>query len=294
MNTDFYVYLHRKATTGEVFYVGKGHGNRAWVTTGRSKHWKNIESKHGITVEIAESGLQEWYAFELESELISLYGRKDKKQGNLINLTDGGEGVSGRLLTGESRAKLSRTLKKKFSTPEYRTAASARGIKLLRGTKLRAGLTVKQRDLFGLKVTCVETGDRFVSLTEAVEWLKSKGHQKAIGSHIASAARGNKRLKAYGYSWRISSERSPARISHIRSKAVVSDTLDTIFVSMRQAKDFLICSGVEKASASAICVCCKEQVNSAYGHTWRYATTTETLALKEKGASWAPLSELVA
>lgn len=27
--TDFYVYIHRKATDGEIFYVGKGQGNRA-------------------------------------------------------------------------------------------------------------------------------------------------------------------------------------------------------------------------------------------------------------------------
>lgn len=34
--TDFYVYLHRKKTTKEVFYVGKGSGDRVWSRAGRS------------------------------------------------------------------------------------------------------------------------------------------------------------------------------------------------------------------------------------------------------------------
>ena len=92
---DFYVYLHRKKTTGEVFYVGKGSGDRAWSASGRNDLWVRTVNKHGYTVEIFLSNLQEWYAFELEKELIALHGRLSDGKGKLVNMTDGGEGLSG-------------------------------------------------------------------------------------------------------------------------------------------------------------------------------------------------------
>lgn len=91
----FYVYLHRKKTTNEIFYVGKGSGHRAWSTTGRSDLWTRTIKKYGHTVEIVLDDLQEWYAFELEKELIALYGRLNDGKGKLVNMTDGGEGLSG-------------------------------------------------------------------------------------------------------------------------------------------------------------------------------------------------------
>lgn len=91
----FYVYIHRRKTTGEVFYIGKGRRRRAWSSSGRNKHWGYVAKKHGFTVEIYTSNLQEWYAFELEKDLIAYYGRVQDNTGPLVNYTDGGEGPSG-------------------------------------------------------------------------------------------------------------------------------------------------------------------------------------------------------
>ena len=89
----FYVYIHRRATDGQPFYVGKGKGKRARSKRDRSDWWHFVVKKYGYQVEIVASGLQEWYACELERELISLYGRRDLGDGPLVNLTDGGDGV---------------------------------------------------------------------------------------------------------------------------------------------------------------------------------------------------------
>ena len=92
---DYYVYIHKQKDTGQVFYVGKGRGRRAWSAYSRSKFWKSKVEKHGIVVELVLDNIQEWYALELEQELILKYGRLDLNTGTLVNFTDGGDGASG-------------------------------------------------------------------------------------------------------------------------------------------------------------------------------------------------------
>jgi hypothetical protein len=289
---DFYVYMHRRATTGEIFYVGKGHGNRAWSKSGRSKHWHNVVAKDGLVVEIVTTGLQEWYALELETSLIALHGRRDTGRGPLVNNTDGGEGVSGRKLSLESRRKLSASSKKRFEDPTSKKHYTQHLAKFNSDAGLRAKLQVTQRKLFGRKIFCVETGVSYQSLTEAVEWLKSAGFAKAEGSKLADVADG-KRIRAYGYLWRdLDKTDVPVRAPGTNAVCVASDTLGVVFFSMQAAENFVRSTINEKASKSAICVTAKGKVKRAYGHTWRYATLEETAALKEKGASCAPLSVL--
>jgi hypothetical protein len=76
------------------------------------------------------------------------------------------------------------------------------------------------------------------------------------------------------------------------SKGVVNTSTGCIFKSFSSAIAWLKSQGKTKACDSYLIKCCKGKAVSAYGHTWRYATPEETAALKEKGASWAPLSDL--
>lgn len=101
----YYVYLHKKLN-GEVFYVGKGKGRRAYSKHSRNPHWNNIVNKHGFVAEIVLSGLQEWYAFELEKDMISYYGLKSDG-GTLVNMSDGGEGNSGYIYTDDVKSRIS-------------------------------------------------------------------------------------------------------------------------------------------------------------------------------------------
>lgn len=87
----YYVYLHKRATDGGVFYVGKGKGNRAWRWRDtRNPHWINIANKHGVIVDIVKDSMSETCAFTLEKILIGSYG-----VGSLCNISNGGEGASG-------------------------------------------------------------------------------------------------------------------------------------------------------------------------------------------------------
>lgn len=109
------MYLHRNKTTGKVFYVGKGKCRRAWECANRSAFWSKTVRKYGHTIEIVLDNLQEWYAFELEAELILKYGRRNNNTGCLVNLTNGGEGESGKVYTEEQRKRMSDSQKGELS-----------------------------------------------------------------------------------------------------------------------------------------------------------------------------------
>jgi hypothetical protein len=89
----YYVYLHKDRATGEVFYVGKGHGRRAWKNVGRNDAWKKkvASLSDGWSVEIARDNLSEIEAFELEEELVENFGGAAVFGGKLTNQAPGGE-----------------------------------------------------------------------------------------------------------------------------------------------------------------------------------------------------------
>lgn len=124
--SEFYVYAHKRLSSGATFYVGKGRGRRAYSMSSRNAHWKNVVAKDGgRDVEFIVTGVDEELAFLVEMESIDQHRRLGAR---LVNLTDGGDGVSGyRNPNGapnkgipcseEMRARISATLKAKGCLP---------------------------------------------------------------------------------------------------------------------------------------------------------------------------------
>ncbi len=103
-STRFYVYEHLRNDTGAIFYVGKGVGNRSNLSSRRNQHWKRIVAKAGgFSVRIASKNLNEELAFLVEIERIDQLKRIGV---NLCNMTNGGEGLSGYVVTDRVRKKL--------------------------------------------------------------------------------------------------------------------------------------------------------------------------------------------
>jgi hypothetical protein len=112
----FYVYKHR-FSNGRT-YIGKGVNDRCYDFRNRSEFWKRNLCKYGDpTVEVVLDGLSEEQAFELEEFLIvECIDSGYSLGGTLINLTLGGEGISGYVHTEESKKTISLAVKNYWSS----------------------------------------------------------------------------------------------------------------------------------------------------------------------------------
>jgi hypothetical protein len=140
---DFYVYVLFRAD-GRPFYVGKGRRDR-WLCHERDirkmipshNHRKDAIIRQMLSAGLAEvpkikihEGLTERCASAYEIALIAAIGRAP--DGLLVNLTAGGEGISGyssnrgRVASPETRAKISAANRGRVHSPETRAKMSAK------------------------------------------------------------------------------------------------------------------------------------------------------------------------
>ena len=104
-----YAYLREDKTP---YYIGKGSGGRVY----KKGKGEVKPPKDKSRIILLKQNLTEEEAFKHERYMIAVFGRKDNGTGILRNLTDGGDGVSGRIVTEEHRKKLSAS-----QTPEQRS-----------------------------------------------------------------------------------------------------------------------------------------------------------------------------
>lgn len=230
MNKEYYVYVHKRATDGSIFYVGKGSGKRASSRHGRSRKWFAIASKNGWTHHIIAKFSKEECAFSFEVAVIKSIGRD-----SLANLTDGGDGVSGHEMTNEQKKRASEITKSRWRNQEYRerierifrsdsfrekkSAAlkesqkrpevieklSASSKKMWADDSLRKKMCLSMSKARGGRPFSNSEGVRFNTHFEALRWLKENGWPKASQGTLWSALSGG-RSKAYGYEWKYECE----------------------------------------------------------------------------------------
>lgn len=98
---EYYTYAYLRED-GTPYYIGKGKGNRAYIR--RQRRVKPPSNKNRII--ILKQNLTEEEAFKHEIYMISIFGRKDLGTGILHNMTNGGDGTSGRIISEEEREKM--------------------------------------------------------------------------------------------------------------------------------------------------------------------------------------------
>lgn len=117
MRREHYVYAHRRASDGQLFYIGKGRRRRAWHGSGRNRHWRFIAEKHGFEVEIVKANLPEQCALTLEQILIAKIGIA-----NLANATLGGGGAVGWRHSEDAKRRIGAAFKGRKLTEKQRAA----------------------------------------------------------------------------------------------------------------------------------------------------------------------------
>jgi len=187
----FYVYQHLKADTGEIFYVGKGMGRRAHDTYHRSKYWKNIVAKHGLTVEFLKVEITEPESLELEIATIDKY----RKQGlQIINMTDGGDGTSGYNHTDEHKRMMS-AKQSGENNPRFGKVGTRKGavvtpetLEKLRLSHLGKELPEEQKRKIRESTKKARAGIKTLGMTGRVhsEETKAKMREKAMGRKLSA------------------------------------------------------------------------------------------------------------
>lgn len=294
----FYVYLHRRATDGTVFYVGKGKGRRAWERYGRNDWWKNVFYKNGAILEILYQDLEEFEAFRLEEIVIKNY---EMNGANLCNMTSGGEGASGAVPSYKTRIKISRASggRKVYSSQgeSFETAALAEEYLISIGftkarkshiSKCAKGLcnsaylrswwyegerpreyiekSKRYSNTAKIAVYC-SNGMKFDSARDAEKWLKSIGFKKACHSAISESSKKYTGV-AYGLAWWREGD-SPKKPAKQREKRKICCSNGMTFVNIKSAATWIKLVN-KNACEYAIDNCCKGRICTAYGFSWWY------------------------
>lgn len=285
----YYIYAHRRNDTGEIFYIGKGCGKRAWKKSDRSEWWKRVEAKNGRTVEIISRGLSENDAFELEQLVISEIGR-----GHLCNLRDGGLG--GISPSESTRLKLSLAHKGKTVSDETRekkriaglgrkhseeTRAKIKAARALQkmtpmSDEARAKISAAKKGLLRTPEHCaaissakkgVSNGPMSADTKEKLRQVNlGRKHTKESIEKMSIAQTGKRHTAEAIAKLTISNQ----RLNAARRKPVKCSNGMT-FPYAGAAEDWLRDNGYPSASRSNISCCCQGRLKSAYGLTWQFA-----------------------
>lgn len=181
---NFYVYVHRRATDGSIFYVGKGSGPRRFkVGYGRNVYWQRVAKKHGWMHEKVLSHIPEPCAFSFERILICITP-------NLTNLSDGGGGASGYKLTPDQLER-----RRKPQSPSHAQKSRVAKLGKVNSPKTRNAIRLSK-----LRPVMSSEGEKFPSLNCAAMVMAHRTGQKPCQGNISKVIHGT-RNTAYGLGW---------------------------------------------------------------------------------------------
>lgn len=186
----FYVYEWYNIDTDSPFYVGKGTENRYKETKGRNSYFLNYINKYQVGQRIIKDNLTQQEAFDMQKNTIKKYKQMGIK---LTNLTDGGQGCSGRQVDDSYRLKYHYMCLGQ-NNPNY-------GHKWTQQMKDHLSQIAKNRNNKNennpnsKKVMCVETQEIFDTVKDAAQICDVKSY-----TSISHALNKPNRI-ASGYHW---------------------------------------------------------------------------------------------
>lgn len=203
MENIYYVYIWIREDYNTVFYIGKGkndkYHNRA-KSIKNNQYFKNIYYKVPTHYEIVYQNLSEKEALEQEKKLIreyidnkgySIQANKSipKVQGrHLVNLTYGGEGISGYRHTKESIEKSTRRGEQNGNYGKRGSAHQCYGISKTEEHKNK----IRSSNPRSTKVYCVEFNEYYDSARQASKSILQKYNIVTYHSGITNCCKGKR------------------------------------------------------------------------------------------------------
>ena len=178
------VYKHIREDLNEVFYIGMGENEpRAHTEYKRSVPWKNVTNKTKYRAEIIFNNLTWEEACEKEKEYIKFYGRRDLGLGSLVNMTDGGEGGLGKIVSEKHRIAVSKAQKGRIRTPD--------SINKFKQKMIGRVLSEQHKKSIGDTLTGIKRDDDFrkkVKLARLINnGMKNKHHSEEVKKKISKS-----------------------------------------------------------------------------------------------------------
>lgn len=131
---EYYTYAYLREN-GTPYYIGKGKSGRI----NNSLHNINLPPENRRI--FLKKNLTDEEARRHEIYMIAILGRKDLGTGILRNMTDGGEGCAGRVLSEETKRKMSDLKKGKALTEEHKRKLSEAAKKRIVSDKWRKSVS---------------------------------------------------------------------------------------------------------------------------------------------------------
>lgn len=246
-NREFYVYEHIRLDNNTCFYVGKGHGNRAY-NLDRSNFHNSVRDEYGCRVEIIKDGLTEEEAFKLETERIEDYvitfgygipidGYRDFSNNKyLTNFTWGGEGTSGLNAFANKTPEEMEIIRRNLSESH-------------KGTNPYANKTEEEMEIIRGKMSESHKGKQ----TGKNNHFYGKHHSEEAKRKNSEAHKG-KNNPFYG---KHLSEETKQKMSEKLSKKVICIITGEIFNSIKEAGNYY------NVAKNTISKCCKKKYKSA-------------------------------
>jgi hypothetical protein len=221
---NYYIYIHSKPD-GTPFYVGKGHGKRAYDFNRRSRWHKAVTGKYGVkNILVAVTHCEsESAAFALEIATIT---RLRAEGIHMCNFTNGGEGTAGYKPTAEECERRAAALRGRKRPPEV--------IEKLRAARLGHTHTPEARTKISTALRGRPVSDETKQKISAAN--KGRQHPPEVIASISEKNRGRKlsaEHKAKIVSANTGKKRSPEAIANMKQAA--ANRRDALLKQLREA-----------------------------------------------------------